>query len=505
MKTTFHLLLTLWTLASGLLQAQNNAQSTTISELPDYDNGSGMAARIDTLNLSIETPAVHAKPGETVGWGFKITWDSNAGDRVSFGSSTFVGELTPVSTADYVDIIGQQGGNQDNQVLPGTTWEADYVPNNEGIGYVTIRPDAVAGAQIFGEIRLTFSIRDNSTPGVRLGTRSITVPISITVDPPDPTPPADQSITFAAIPAKTLGDAPFTLTATSSSGLPVQLFSLFPDICSLTGTTATIHSAGTCVFMAEQEGNTAYNPAFPVFQTVVIAKNAATITLTGTSDRSYTSTAQTFGSITTPASLPVTILYNGETTAPVLPGIYLAQATIDHPTYEGSAESILTITNLNPPIQATFEDWLNENFTTEERQDTAITSLTADPENDGQNNLFEYAFDFDPKNNPSPAERAALLRMGEMTALTNSVAFEIPSDTRADLTLIVQGSSDLTASSWREIARRQGNGGWTGSAEVFTAPPSGGRTQVILTESRQPPHISSQFYRIQVVKNPAGN
>ncbi|MCU0794882.1 MAG: hypothetical protein MUF31_03000 [Akkermansiaceae bacterium] len=95
--------------------------------------------------------------------------------------------------------------------------------------------------------------------------------------------------------------------------------------------------------------------------------------------------------------------------------------------------------------------------------------------------------------------------MAEITAEANSVVFEIPSETRADLTFIVQGSSDMTASSWREIARREGDGEWTGSAEVFTAPPSGGRTQILVTESMQPPLVSSQFYRIKVIKDSGGN
>ncbi len=503
MKTTFHLLLTYWTLTSGLLQAQNNALSTTISELPDYDTGSGMAARIDTLNLTTETPAVHAKPGETVGWGFKITWDSNAGDRVSFGSSAFVGDLTPVSTADYVDIIGQQGGNQDNQVLPNSTWEADYVPNTEGIGYVTIRPDAVAGAQIFGEIRLTFSIRDNSTPGGRLGTRSITLPISITVDEPDPTPPADQTITFDAIAAKTLGDAAFSLNATSSSGLPVQIISLFPDICTVNGSAATIHQAGTCIFMAEQDGNDAYNPAFPVFQTVVISKQPATITLTGTAHRNYTGTAQTFGSLTTPASLPVTILYNGETTAPVLPGIYLAQATIDHPDYAGTTSALLTITDTTPPVVPTFLGWQNQRFTAPELLNPAISDPGADPDQDGYINLFEYAFGLDPKNAPTPAEQAALLSMSsDFTDGTTTVAFELPSTVPGDVTFVVEASPSLGALSWQEIARRVGNGAWTGPATASTTPPNNSRTQTLITESGLPQPLQPRFYRLQVISSP---
>jgi len=501
MKTLFHSLLLFLALTSGLLHAQNNTLSTTVSALPDYDTGSGMAARIDTLTLTTETPAVHAKPGETVGWGFKITWASNAGDRVSFSTSTCRGDLTPVSTSGYVDIIGEHGGNQDNRVNPGTTWETDFVPVTQGIGYVTIRPDAVAGAQFLGEIRLTFSIRDNSSDiGNFIGSSSITLPIAITVDPPDPTPPADQTITFAAIPAKTLGDAPFTLTATSSSGLPVQLISLFPDICSLTGTTATIHASGTCVFMAEQEGNAAYNPAFPVFQTVFIAKNTATITLTGTADRSYTGTAQTFGSITTPASLPVTILYNGETTAPVLPGIYLAQATIDHPEYAGTSSAILTITDTTPPVAPTFLTWQNQRFTAPELLNPAISDPGADPDQDGYINLFEYAFGLDPKAAPTAAEQAALLSMsGDFTDGTTTVAFELPATAPSDVTFIIQASPDLSALSWQEIARRVGNGAWTGPASAFTAPPQNARVQTLITESGLPQPLQPRFYRLQVV------
>lgn len=508
MKTITHFLTTALALFLGIssVEAQNESVSSTLSALPDYDTGSGMAARVNTLTMALDQNAVHAKPGQTIGWGFKIKWQSNAGDRLSLGTSTCVGDLTPVATASYTDIIGVIGGNVDGHVAAGTSWEAAFVPNTQGLGSVTISPNATPGAQFFGEIRVNFSIHDNSADlGKYLATRTLTLPIVITVDEPDPVMAQDQSITLQTIPAKTVGDPPFTIVASSSSGLPVEIYSRFPDVCTVSGNIATIHKAGTCVIMVEQEGNTAFHAAPPVSQTLVISKQPAEVILTGSTDRNFTGSVQSFGTATAPASLPVTVLYNGETTQPVNPGIYIATAQIDDPAYEGTAESILTITNQNPPIQNTFEGWLNENFTSEERQDPAITSLTADPENDGQSNLFEYAFDFDPKSNPTPSERAALLRMSEITAQANSVVFEIPSDTRADLTFIVQGSNDLTATSWREVARREGDGDWTGSAEVFTAPPFAGRTQILVTEAKQSPVISSQFYRIQVVKNPAGN
>lgn len=485
------------------LAAQSESVSTTLSALPDYDTGTGMAARINTLTVALDDHAVHAKPGETIGWGFKIHWQSNAGDRVSFGTSTCAGDLSPLSSGEYTDIIGVIGGNVDGHVAADTSWEADFVPNTAGLGYVTISPDATPGVQFFGEIRLTFSIHDNSADvGKFLATRTITLPVAITVDEPDPVMAQDQTITLETIPAKTVGDPPFTIVASSSSGLPVEIYSRFPDVCTVSGNIATIHSAGTCVIMVEQKGNAAFHPANPVSHTFVIAKQNASLTLIGSSDRNFTGSPQSFATNTTPPSLPVTILYNGETTEPTNPGIYLVDAFIEDPTYVATASTLLTITNITPPTLTTFDDWLIQRFNAVELLDPDITGLTSDPDQDGDTNLFEYAFGFDPKNNPTPAERAALLRVSEISPQANSVIFEIPAEAPSDLTFVVQCSTDLTTDSWREIARRQGSADWTGSASVFTYPPSAGRTQILVTETQQTPFKPAQFYRINVIKNP---
>jgi hypothetical protein len=486
------------------LAAQNESVSTTISALPDYDTGSGMAARINTLTVALDKDTLHAKPGQTVGWGFKIQWQSNAGDRISFGTSTCAGDLSPVSSGEYTDIIGVIGGNVDGHVAAGTSWETAFVPNTAGLGSVTISPDATPGAQFFGEIRLTFSIHDNSADvGKFLATRTIILPVAITVDSPDPLMLQDQSITFDPIAAKTLGDAPFLLTASSTSGLPVQLISLFPDICTVTGNTVTVHQAGTCVIMAEQTGNAAYNPALPVSQTIIIHKQPATISFTGSTERNYTGGEQTFGSSTTPAGLPVTLLYNGESTAPVMPGIYLAEATIDHPDYAGTTSALLTITDNTPPVIPTFLTWQNQHFTTPELLNPAISGLAADPDQDGHINLFEYAFGLDPKAAPTPAEQAALPRMSsDFTDGNATVAFELPTTVPGDVTIIVEASSSLASQSWQEIARRAGNAAWTGSATAFTAPPINSRSQILITESGLSQPLQRRFYRLQVISSP---
>jgi hypothetical protein len=84
-----------------------------------------------------------------------------------------------------------------------------------------------------------------------------------------------SSITFDAIPNQTVNSA-IALTATASSGLPVTFTSDTPQICTVSGTTATFVAAGTCSITASQAGNNTYAAAVPV--TVSFAVNAASLT-----------------------------------------------------------------------------------------------------------------------------------------------------------------------------------------------------------------------------------
>gem|GEM_PF-394090 len=86
---------------------------------------------------------------------------------------------------------------------------------------------------------------------------------------------APQNITFGPLTAKTVGDAPFTISASASSGIPVT-FSTSSTSCSVAagaipGTaTVTLTSAGSCAITASQGGNSLYLPATPVTQTFTI-------------------------------------------------------------------------------------------------------------------------------------------------------------------------------------------------------------------------------------------
>ncbi|MEL6864245.1 MAG: GEVED domain-containing protein [Bacteroidota bacterium] len=77
-------------------------------------------------------------------------------------------------------------------------------------------------------------------------------------------PPQTQTITFPAISDKLTTDAPFSISATASSGLPVS-FSIISGPASISGNTITLDgTTGTVVVEASQAGNANYDPALDV-------------------------------------------------------------------------------------------------------------------------------------------------------------------------------------------------------------------------------------------------
>jgi hypothetical protein len=72
--------------------------------------------------------------------------------------------------------------------------------------------------------------------------------------------PASQTITFGALANVTYGVAPFTVSATASSGLPVS-FAIVSGPASINGNTITILGTGTVTVEASQSGNGNYSAA----------------------------------------------------------------------------------------------------------------------------------------------------------------------------------------------------------------------------------------------------
>jgi len=82
---------------------------------------------------------------------------------------------------------------------------------------------------------------------------------------------AQQLISFPTLPDKLLGDAPFALPATSTSGLPISYTSSDTTIATIDGDKVRLRRAGTVTITATQGGDTEYLTAAPVTQTLTIA------------------------------------------------------------------------------------------------------------------------------------------------------------------------------------------------------------------------------------------
>ena len=81
---------------------------------------------------------------------------------------------------------------------------------------------------------------------------------------------ANQTIAFGALATRTVGDAPFALSATASSGLAVTFSSTTGTVCTVSGATATLLTAGICTVAADQAGNANYNAAAQVTQSFTV-------------------------------------------------------------------------------------------------------------------------------------------------------------------------------------------------------------------------------------------
>ena len=165
---------------------------------------------------------------------------------------------------------------------------------------------------------------------------------------------ANQTISFGALGNKTYGDAPYAVSASASSGLPVS-FSIVSGPATVSFGTVTITGVGTVTVRASQAGNGAppnntiynYNAAADVDRSFVVSPQPVTFAL-NTASFTYTGGAQGPSIVTTPAG-GVTYTTGGTLSATTA-GSYTATATANG-NYTGTNNS-LTWT-INKAAQAT--------------------------------------------------------------------------------------------------------------------------------------------------------
>jgi Secretion system C-terminal sorting domain len=122
---------------------------------------------------------------------------------------------------------------------------------------------------------------------------------------------ANQTITFNALPARTFGDAPFALSASASSSLPVSYASSNTSVATVSGNTVTIVGVGSTTITASQAGNSNYNAATDVTQVLTVGKTNQTINFPSITDKVYGESPITLNAV---ASSNLTVSYSITTT-----------------------------------------------------------------------------------------------------------------------------------------------------------------------------------------------
>ncbi|QOY85406.1 M12 family metallopeptidase [Paludibaculum fermentans] len=100
-------------------------------------------------------------------------------------------------------------------------------------------------------------------------------------------------ISFPAIPSQPFGTPPIVISATATSGLPVNFTSNTLAVCTLSGSTVTMLTPGNCSITARQPSSVNYSPAAPVTQIFQVTEPS----MISVSPSSGTGDLQTFTAI----------------------------------------------------------------------------------------------------------------------------------------------------------------------------------------------------------------
>lgn len=100
---------------------------------------------------------------------------------------------------------------------------------------------------------------------------------SFTVQGTAAPPKSIQTIDFAPLGDRTMGEPAFALHATATSGLPVAFQSQTTEICTISGTMVTLVATGTCTIQADQTGDDNFLAALSVSRSFMVDKQSQEI------------------------------------------------------------------------------------------------------------------------------------------------------------------------------------------------------------------------------------
>jgi hypothetical protein len=242
---------------------------------------------------------------------FAISATASSALSVSFvvtaGPATLSGNTLTLTGAGSVSIRADQSGNDGFNPAQSVTHSFTVAKAAQTITFNTL------GGKTYGDA--AFTVSASSSSGLAISFSIVSGPATISgstvtitgagsvavrasqagdanynaaavVDQSFTVAKAAQTITFSTLAGKTYGDPPFTVSASSSSGLAIS-FSIVSGPATISGSTVTITGVGSVTVRASQAGDANYNAAAVVDQSFTVAKAAQTITFNTLAGKIY--------------------------------------------------------------------------------------------------------------------------------------------------------------------------------------------------------------------------
>lgn len=234
----------------------------------------------------------------------------NAGVNTASASYTFAGDNNHISSTDSRTFSIGRAANTISFTNPGakTFGDAPFNLTASAISGAAVSFSVVSGnATISGNTLTITGAGDVKVKAASGETANFLA--AADVEQTFNVQKAAQTITFASLANKTFGDAAFTLTSSTTSGLPIN-FSIVSGNATISGNTVTITGAGDVTVRASQSGDANYNAAVNVDRTFTVAKAAQTITFTEITEKTFGDAAFTIAPIAS-SGLAVSVTTTG--------------------------------------------------------------------------------------------------------------------------------------------------------------------------------------------------
>jgi len=246
-----------------------------------------------TLTIAPAAQAISFGPLAPATYGdapFDVSATSDFGLPVTFsasGSCAVVGLTVAIDGAGSCTITAHQAGDANHDAAPDAARILTIAKATPMLTWATpadiVFATALDGTQLNAGASVPGTYLYSPAAGAVLGAGVHTLHVTFTPtdgannDPVDGTVDlavlqAAQAITFGPLPDATDGDAPFDVSATSDSGLPVTFTA--SGACSVAGVTVTITGAGTCTVTAHQAGDTNHAAAPDIARSFTVAPAA---------------------------------------------------------------------------------------------------------------------------------------------------------------------------------------------------------------------------------------